>query len=162
MDEDLDTLEEALGYLMRALSRPRQWQDIQRSANITIDRPAAHLLSVLNDQAAGCKLHELANKLGVEAPSVSRTVQRLENDKLIIRLIDQSDRRATHLRLTAEGRKALRYLRKAKRERFKVLLSSWSVRERKQLVQLLHKLSVQAANTSDVNLVTSSYKEVKL
>jgi DNA-binding MarR family transcriptional regulator len=159
MNEDLDVLEEALHYLARAQSRPRLWQDIQRSANVSIDRPGAYLLGVLSDQPAGCRLQELAVIIGVEAPSVSRTVQRLENQKLIVRIVDQTDRRATHLRPTAKGLKTLQNLRQAKREHFKVLLSSWSAKDRKQLVQLLHKLSLQAA---DKTTITPSLREVKV
>ena len=162
MDKDLDILLESLSYLSRAMSRPRLWQDIQRSANVTLDRPGAHLLSVLSYQAAGCKLNELANKIGVEAPSVSRTVQRLENEKLIVRIIDQNDHRATHLQLTAKGLKALQSLRKAKREQFKVLLLSWPTTDRRQLVQLMHKLSLQAAESAEPSLVTTSLKEAKV
>jgi DNA-binding MarR family transcriptional regulator len=162
MNEDLDTLEEALGYLARALSRPRIWQDIQRSAKISLDRPSAHLLGILSDQAAGCRLQELAVKIGVEAPSVSRNVQRLERVKLIVRTVDPNDRRATHLRLTPLGLKTLRGLRKAKREHFKTLLSSWPAEDRKQLVQLLHRLARQAAATADLSPTTPSLKEVHL
>ena len=162
MNEDLDVLLEALAYLARAVSRPRLWQDIQRSAKVSIDRPGAHLLGVLSDQAAGCRLNELANKIGVEAPSVSRTVQRLENEKLIVRIVDQNDHRVTHLKTTALGIKTLQSLRKAKREQFKILLSSWSDKDRRQLVQLLHRLSLQAATAADLSPSIQSLREAKI
>jgi DNA-binding MarR family transcriptional regulator len=160
VNDDLDTLEEALGYLGRAFSRPKIWQDIQRTAKIDIDRPSAHLLKVLSDQPAGCRLQELANKIGVEAPSVSRAVQRLERDKFIVRITDQADRRATHLRLTARGVKTLASLREAKREHFRNLFQSWGANDRKQLVQSLHKLARQAAELSDSSIIKTS-KETK-
>jgi DNA-binding MarR family transcriptional regulator len=150
MDQDLDTLEEALGYLARAMSRPRLWQAIQKSAHVTIDRPSAHLLRTLSDHATGCNLHELATKIGIEAPSVSRTVQRLEQDRLIVRIVDKTDRRTNHLRLTSRGLRTVKYLRLAKREHFKALFSSWSNEDRKELVQLLHRLAREAAETTDI------------
>jgi DNA-binding MarR family transcriptional regulator len=162
MDQDLDTLEEALGYLARAMSRPRLWQAIQKSANVTIDRPSAHLLRTLSDHDAGCNLHELAIKLGIEAPSVSRTVQRLEQDRLIVRIIDKTDRRTNHLRLTSRGLQTIKYLRRAKRELFKALFSSWSSTDRQQLVQLLHRLALEAAQTTDTLSVERPLKEIKL
>ncbi len=49
----------------------------------------------------------VAGKLGVTAPAVSRTLNRLEEKKLIQRMIDQCDRRNVVVVLTEDGKSAL-------------------------------------------------------
>jgi DNA-binding MarR family transcriptional regulator len=150
MNTDLDILEEALGYFARAMSRAKSWEAIQRTAKTTIDRPSAHLLMALCDSPSGCRLHELAAKIGIEAPSITRTVQRLEQDKLITRTIDQADRRAIYVRPTPQGLRTVEHVRLAKRERLKALLGSWSTKDREQLVRLVHRLAREAARAADL------------
>jgi DNA-binding MarR family transcriptional regulator len=146
MDADLDVLESALGYFMKALGRQQYWEKIQQAANVSIDRPSAHLLVTLShDDAGDCRLQTLASKLGVEAPSVSRVVQRLEQEKLVLRLADPTDGRASYLRLTRKGERIISRIRRAKRQQLATLLGGWSTADRKQLVRLLDRLARCAA-----------------
>lgn len=153
MDKDLDTLQEALSFFAHAFSRPKAWEIIQERARTTIDRPSATLLHALlntpeTSAGNGCKLHELAHALGIEAPSVTRTVQQLEQDKLVHRVADPDDRRAVRLIPTRRGKLVMQRIRQAKRERLRGLLSGWSPHERHQLVTLIHRLSKDAALTT--------------
>ena len=161
MNEDLDRLEEAIGYLSRAMSKQRFWHDIQKSARVEIDRPSAYLLGLLSQHPADWKLHELASKIGVEAPSVSRTIQRLEQERLIVRMTDHTDHRAGHLRITAHGLKTVKYLRRAKRQYFKTLFNYWSAKDRRQLIKLLHRLARETAEITEGSVVAESYQETK-
>src|SRR6266496_1770840 len=110
MDADLDTLEEALNYLMRSFKRPRYWEVVKRSARVDIDRPSAYLLIMLCDSPSGCALNELATKIGVEAPSVTRIVQRLEQEKLVSRAANPTDRRSMQIQATRQGQLLVRRL----------------------------------------------------
>lgn len=148
MDNDLDMFEESLRQLVRSFARPRTWEIIQRAAGISLDRPSAQLLTTLQCNAPGCKLHELAAKLGIEAPSVTRTVQRLEEEKLVVRTIDPADRRATYLRITRLGERTLKQLKRAKRAQLKSLFASWTAEDRKQLATLLHRLTQQITSNT--------------
>jgi DNA-binding MarR family transcriptional regulator len=142
MDADLDMLESALGYFLKALGRQQYWEKIQRTANVSIDRPSAHLLITLSQSDTGdCRLHMLASKLGVEAPSVSRVVQRLEQEKLVLRLADPADGRASCLRLTRRGERLIARIRRAKRQHLAALLAGWPAADRKQLARLLDRLA---------------------
>jgi|GEM_PF-2247959 DNA-binding MarR family transcriptional regulator len=161
MDDDLDQLEEAIGYLARAMSKQRFWHSVQHSARVNIDRPSAHLLGLLSRHANDWKLHDLAAKIGVEAPSITRTVQRLEQERLIVRLIDRTDRRAGHIQITAHGLRTLRGLRRAKRDYFKSLFDSWSVKDRQQLIKLLHRLALEAAAKTETIPTPESISETK-
>lgn len=141
MDADLDVFEAALMRLLKDLWHPKSWEAIQRSAKITIDRPGASLLMTLDGASdGGCRLLELAQRMGVEAPSVTRTVQHLEREGLIARTIDPADRRATRVLPTRRGTAAIRAIRRAKRERLGTLLADLSADERKQLARLLLRL----------------------
>ncbi|HEU4966058.1 MAG TPA: MarR family transcriptional regulator [Candidatus Saccharimonadales bacterium] len=149
MEADLDMLESALGYFIKAIGRQQYWETIQRSANVEIDRPSAHLLITLSgDDAGECRLHTLAARLGVEAPSVSRVVQRLEQDKLVVRLADPTDGRASCLRLTRKGVRTIARIRRAKRQRLAALFTGWSAADRKQLARLLDRLARRAAESA--------------
>lgn len=141
MDADLDALEAALGYFIRTTCRQQYWERIQRTANVEIDRPSAQLLVALDNDSQDCRLHVLAAKLGIEAPSVTRTVQRLEQDKLVARLPDPTDGRASYLRLTRRGERTLSRIRRAKRQHMASLFDGWSAADRKQLVRLLDRLA---------------------
>ena len=50
-------------------------------------------------------LGELAERLGIEAPTLVRLVDRMETDGLISRRASETDRRVKHLHLSPAGRK---------------------------------------------------------
>lgn len=142
--DDLDQFEDALHQLMRTLSRPRVWELIQREAQVSIDRPSVHLLITLACNTNTCKLTELAALLGIEAPSVTRTVRRLEQDSLVTKTTDPNDRRATYLQITPQGKEVIARIRSAKRKRLKRLLVDWSEKDRALLTTMLQRLVEQA------------------
>lgn len=53
----------------------------------------------------GLRPSELADRLGVEPPTITKTLQRLEAAGLLVRSGDPADARATCVRLTDTGRK---------------------------------------------------------
>ena len=148
MDEDLDMLEGALTRFMKAMWRPKSWEAVQRAAKTTIDRPGASLLMALGTGDNGCKLSELASRIGVEAPSVTRTVQRLEQEQFIRRSNDPTDHRVTYIQLTRRGRATIKALQQAKRERLRSLLHGWPQEDRTQLIRLLHRLALRATEVA--------------
>jgi len=152
MEADLTLLEEALTFFIRSYSRPRYWEIVRHGAGVTIDRPGAHLLRALQDHPEGYQLNELAGRIGVEAPSVTRTVQRLEEDALVTRTADPHDRRVSRLKLTRQGQRMLERLRRAKRQHMEALFTGWRPAERHELAVLLHRLAMSAAAASDQTL----------
>lgn len=50
---------------------------------------------------------ELAEKMDVKAPAISRTLKTLEDKRLVERKVNQADRRNTHVKLTEFGKKTL-------------------------------------------------------
>ncbi len=89
--------------------------------------------------APGCSVQEIANGLGLTAPTVSVSVRRLEKDGLLKRQPDPQDRRAVQLFLTARGQ-ALQELAWAfRREKMRRLLAGLSPDEGTTLLALLER-----------------------
>jgi DNA-binding MarR family transcriptional regulator len=111
---------------------------------------------VLQALASGGRLrmNELSAALGVAPRTVTTIIDALENDRMVARLADPADRRATLLEITDEGLSQLRRLRAlhdaAAAELFEVLTPT----EQQQLARLLHRL--QAASSAAANPVSAS------
>jgi len=95
------------------------------------------------------RMNEVSSLLGVAPRSVTTMVDMLEREGYVNRLPDPSDRRATRLEMTAEGRHQLARIRAARHhagaaEVFNVLTAG----ERRDLAQVLDRLS-DAMKTTD-------------
>jgi DNA-binding MarR family transcriptional regulator len=104
---------------------------------------------VLQALASGGRLrmNELSAALGVVPRSVTTIIDALEKDRMVARLADPADRRATLLEITLDGLSQLSRLRalhdSAAAELFEVLTPA----EKQQLARLLRRL--QAAADAD-------------
>lgn len=146
--KELDAIEAALVALYRASFQHRAWEDIQKRSGINLDRSSAALLKVVHGCGqANCRIQDIARYLGIEAPSVSRTVQELEHDGLLRRRADSNDRRASNIVLTETGLQQLAKLQSTKRERLKTALHSWSADDRHDLARLLNQLAETFTST---------------
>jgi DNA-binding MarR family transcriptional regulator len=146
--DDLEAIEAGLIALHKTNVQHRAWDDIQMRAGVTIDRASALLLKVVAQcDGPHCRMHDIARVLGIEAPSVTRTVQELEQAGLIKRRPDPEDKRASHVSLTKKGGQQLAKLQKARRERLSQALKQWSISERRQLAELLQRLAKDISET---------------
>jgi len=145
---DLEQLEAAINNLVRLIKRPIYWEKMQNEANIKIDRLSASILSVLYQK--NCVFQTLVEKVGIEAPSVSRKVHELENHGLIIRK-SNTDARVHDLYLSHEGQVTAQKIIKAKRTIMSRVLSSWSESEKKQLINVISKLSEDMSHQFEEN-----------
>jgi MarR family transcriptional regulator for hemolysin len=59
----------------------------------------------INALGEGVTQLALANSLGIEMPSLTRTIKQLEEQQLITRHVDENDKRSKRLYFTAHGRK---------------------------------------------------------
>jgi MarR family transcriptional regulator for hemolysin len=59
----------------------------------------------------GCTHRELAQHMGIEAATLVRLVDRMEQEGLLKRLGSETDRRVKHLHLSAAGKKAVELIR---------------------------------------------------
>ena len=75
---------------------------------------------------APLRVTTLAERLGVDTPTVTRKVQQLERLGLVVREADPDDRRAFRISLTEAGNETLDRLTAAKRRWLDRLLTGWS------------------------------------
>jgi DNA-binding MarR family transcriptional regulator len=72
---------------------------------------------------------ELAERLGIDAPAVTRKVQQLERLGFVARDADPEDKRATRIRLTSSGEETLQLVLAAHKRRLARLFADWTAEE---------------------------------
>jgi DNA-binding MarR family transcriptional regulator len=75
--------------------------------------PGSELLLAEVASHEGIALGELAARLGVSPPSVTKVVARLVRDGLLARISDREDGRVSRVELTASGRRVMPHVREA-------------------------------------------------
>lgn len=109
--------------------------------------PKLRLLSIVAD-AGQIRMNELAVKLKIKARTVTDFIDALEQDKLLIRIPDPTDRRATLIQLTelaqSNIKQALTYQDKIADN----MLDNLSIEQQKQLFDLLSQIT----NNKDMSL----------
>jgi len=65
----------------------------------------------LNHLSEGATQQQLAHSLGIEMPSLTRTVKQLEQQQLIIRRVDEDDKRSRKIYFTEQGQQLLSTLK---------------------------------------------------
>jgi DNA-binding MarR family transcriptional regulator len=98
------------------------------------------LMRLLADAEADVGIMDLARQLGVNAAAVTRQVQELERERLVVRRADSKDGRRTHLRLSPKGRKLLDWLLQCSRDFEQSLSVSLSAEEMTSAALVLTKL----------------------
>ncbi|NHC46682.1 MarR family winged helix-turn-helix transcriptional regulator [Motilibacter aurantiacus] len=113
-------------------------QEFARQIHPELENDAYGLLIRL-DQVDGARGTDLAAFFGVGKPTISRQVATLEKLGLVERHPDETDGRATVLKITEDGRARIRRMREARREYFGELLASWDEADVNLFAKLLHR-----------------------
>ncbi|MEU8849280.1 MarR family transcriptional regulator [Streptomyces sp. NPDC048564] len=132
-------IERALTRITYLSTRARQHDRLMALADVPLDRAAVALLRQVADSES-LRPGELANRLGVEASHVTRTVQQLEKSGYVTRVADPQDRRAQRIELTEPGRQAIARVREAGARGMQLALSDWTPEELRQLATLFHRM----------------------
>src|ERR1700722_5520824 len=103
-DETIAAIESALHSLARRLGRARLKDYIARQAGEDIDQAGIAVLYALHTETVSLRITDLAARLGIDPPAVTRKAQQLERLGLVSRARDAEDARASRLQLTAAGR----------------------------------------------------------
>ena len=91
-----------------------------------------------------CTLNDLSGRIGVDKTQLSRTVSRLIARGLVRRKPNPRDNREVRLSLTPQGQDCHAAIMRAGRNANLSLLADLSARERKQLVELIERVTVRA------------------
>lgn len=137
---DIDKLESAINTFFRTLKRPTTWSDTLVRAKVDIDRPSASILHVLTTHTGTpFRVNDLAEIMGVEAPSITRKTQDLEKAGLVERRPDPNDRRATYVTTTAKGRTVAKRIWQARLDDITKILGGWSPHDRQEFIRLFER-----------------------
>jgi len=136
---EVTEIERALTRITYLSTRARQHERLMALAEVPLDRAAVALLRQVADSEP-LRPGELANRLGVEASHVTRTVQQLRKSGYVTRVPDPDDRRAQRIQLTDTGRQAIARIRDAGARGMQLALADWSPEELRRLATLFHRM----------------------
>ncbi|WP_061297579.1 MarR family winged helix-turn-helix transcriptional regulator [Herbidospora cretacea] len=142
-DGDLDLLEvlPRLTRLSTVLQRSRLIERATESAGITVDRPGMSVLVILYTSGQPLRVGEVARRMQVVGPHVTRQVHELERRGLARRIADPHDQRARLIELTPGGAEAAERYVRTLLGWFADALAEWSADDRRTFGRLLERFA---------------------
>jgi len=125
----------------RLLRRSQRIHLSTGAGEVYLERSGYGILCQLADEGPQ-RLGALATTFGLDPSTITRQVRALEDAGLASRTTDESDRRASILDLTPEGRGILERTRTYRRERLRKAMHDWTDEERGEFGRLLAKFNV--------------------
>ncbi len=110
----------------------------QRMPNLSIPQFRALIYLHRNE---GASLSDVADRLGIMLPSMSKAIDALVGRGLVIRRVSPADRRYASLRLSARGQSELRRARSITEANLAQALSALSPAQQAEVVQGLRAMS---------------------
>ena len=136
-DATTGEIDAALLSVARVMNQVRVHTQLKAAAGVDIDRAGGAVLYKLLVEGESLRLCDLAERLGIDSPAVTRKVQQLEHLGLVVRSPDPVDGRASRLLLTREGERSIERLLGARRLWLEELLSEWPGADRVEFARLL-------------------------
>lgn len=130
-------IEQQLTVLLRRVQRIHM---VTGTGDVHLERSSYGILCQLADEGPQ-RLGALASAFGLDPSTITRQVQALESLELAQRTTDPTDRRASILDLTDEGRDALERTRRHRRDRLQQVLAHWEPADREEFARLLTKFN---------------------
>ncbi|WP_148575683.1 MarR family winged helix-turn-helix transcriptional regulator [Nocardioides caldifontis] len=130
-------IEQQLTILLRRVQRIHFTTS---GGEVEMDRSAYGILCRLVDEGPQ-RLGSLAHAFGLDPSTITRQVQSLENTGWVARHADPTDRRASLLDVTDEGREVLVATRDRRREWLKFTLRDWTPEEMDEFGRLIEKFN---------------------
>lgn len=130
---------DVIHILMRSsnyISREFQSQLSALHTPYQLTGPRLRLLSVVAETGK-IRMNELATKLGIKARTVTDFVDALEQDKLLVRIPDPTDRRATLIQLTELAQSNIEQALAFQDKVASHILKDLTTEQQKQLLDLL-------------------------
>jgi len=121
----METANEQIEQQMTVLLRRVQRIHLSTTeGDVNLERSAYGIMCKLADEGPQ-RLGALATAFGLDPSTITRQVQALEEMRLAQRTTDVTDRRASILDLTENGRNVLDATRERRRARLRAALSDW-------------------------------------
>ena len=141
--DTLEALIRSTQAFVRLITNGRAVESLLKRSRIDLTRADIHLLRTVAEADEPIRLGDLADRLVVDAPSVTRRVQALEARHLLRRQPDPVDKRAQRIELTGAGTRILERAMAAYRAWLSEVMADWSEADREQLARLLTRLHLQ-------------------
>lgn len=129
---------------LNLLKRLRTIPFLQLPEDISLSRSAITLISWV-ENFPGSGVVDIANGLGLSAPTISVAIRRLVNDGWLERRRDPQDGRSLLIFLTPKGQSLMKRFKAHQKKIFEVFLSALNLEEQNLLLDLLE----QALETID-------------
>jgi DNA-binding MarR family transcriptional regulator len=130
-------LTEHLYGLMKFLLHGHGGEYVRAVGELELSLTQLRALHVLAYEADQMSLKELADRLGLSLPAVSRSIDGLVQRGLVTRAADAADRRMKQVRATAEAPEVLDRLTELRLAGIEQFLATLSARERSKLASAL-------------------------
>ncbi|HEY3015535.1 MAG TPA: MarR family transcriptional regulator [Nocardioides sp.] len=137
MDDATDEIEQQLSRLLR---RTQAIHVRTASGDILLERSSYGILCLLLDEGPQ-RLGTIATKFTLDPSTITRQVQVVVNLGLAEKSVDPSDRRASLLRLTDDGRSAIEQARAHRREMLATVVGGWTDEERDRFGTALRRFN---------------------
>jgi len=121
------------------LQRKMEFFDDLQSSCCGVSFAQCHALAAIR-RAGKISLNDLAIDMGLDKSTVSRTVENLVNNKMVLRDPVPADRRCVTIRLTAKGSRAIREVEAGLSQCFASLYESIDESKRAQMMESLRIL----------------------
>jgi DNA-binding MarR family transcriptional regulator len=147
MDSANRKIEQQMTVLLRRVQRIH----LSTSAgDMALERSAYGIMCKLADDGPQ-RLGALATAFGLDPSTITRQVQALEDAGLASRQTDPTDRRASLLDLTDNGRDVLDRTRTVRRSRFFQAMEDWPDADREEFGRLLERFNVDLDRLRDAD-----------
>ncbi|WP_370150877.1 MarR family winged helix-turn-helix transcriptional regulator [Streptacidiphilus sp. EB129] len=133
-------LEKVLASLAYLLTRSQAHDRQAQRAGVTAARSDIYLLLALEGSGGISRIGDLATRLLVESPHVTRQIVTLQAQGLVERTHDTQDRRARQVAITAQGRALLTRLREANQASLREALQNTDEEQITATVAVLHQI----------------------
>ena len=140
-DPDLERIHEFTSLVIASTRSPRQRERLQRALGLSLSETNLGVLRMVRRHGP-IAVSEVARRLEVDLSNASRQLRALEDQGLVTRTVDPSDRRVARVAVTAAGRRVLDRARAVALNDYAVALDDWSARDRAQLAGLLDRFRV--------------------
>lgn len=101
------------------------------------------------DRQDGLTPGQLAARLGVRPPTITKTINRLQVQGFLEKRASEEDARQAHISLTDTGREAIRAIEKSVKKTEKQALKGFDKKEQKQLYKLLARIEANLNGDSE-------------
>lgn len=108
------------------------------------------IMLALNHQD-GQSPSELATRLGVRPPTITKTINRLQAQGVLEKRASQEDARQTHIFLTDSGRETIKAIEKSVKKTEKQALRGLDKKEQKSLAKLLSRVEANLAGAIEMD-----------